>query len=103
MNKILVLITTESKINRAESISKLLIKRKLAACVSFKEINSTYSWENKVEQTKEIEIVIKSTPEKLDNLIKFLKFESSYKIPQIIYKIFNSDIHYHRWVQDSVM
>ena len=41
--KILVLIATESNKESAVSIAELLIRKKLAACISFKEIQSLYS------------------------------------------------------------
>ena len=49
MNKILLLITTESNKKIAKDIAKMLLKKKLAVCVSLKEIYSIYEWEGKIE------------------------------------------------------
>ena len=94
MNNLLLLITTESDIHRAENIARKLIKRKLAACVSIKEINSFYHWDDQIQHSKEFEISIKSTKENIKDLICILKKEISYEVPQFIYKIFESERNY---------
>ena len=101
MNQILLLITTESNKKAAKKIAKLLLKKKLAACVSQKEIYSIYKWEGEIVEVKEIEITIKSKPELQNALISFLRKNTSYDIPQIIYKKFNSEKKYIEWVYNS--
>ena len=68
MNKLLLLITTAPNQLLAEQISKELIEKKLAACISIKEIKSIYNWQGNIEENKEIEITIKSLPENLNEL-----------------------------------
>ena len=57
--EILVIITTESSKTNAVRIAKLLIKEKLAACVSIKQIFSVYEWDDDIQETKEFEITKK--------------------------------------------
>tara|TARA_Y100001978_G_C23663375_1_gene419853 strand:- start:452 stop:763 length:312 start_codon:yes stop_codon:yes gene_type:complete len=102
MNYLLLLYTTISDKNCAEKIAIKLIKDNLAACVTIKEISSFYKWEDNIETANEYEITIKSKPEKLDIIIKFLKIEVGYQIPQIIYKIFESEKNYYEWVKKSI-
>ena len=102
MKDILLLITTVCDKSYAEKIAKLLINKKLAACVSIKKIISFYNWEEKVQKDNEYEIIVKSTPEKLNELIFILRKEIQYEIPQFIYKTFDSEINYYGWVQKSV-
>ena len=101
MNQILLLITTESNKEKAKEIAKLLLKRKLAACVSIKDIYSIYEWEGKIEEIFEVEITIKSKPKLKNDLIVFLQKKSSYDIPQIIFKKFNSEKKYINWVNKT--
>ena len=103
MNQVLFLITTEANKKKAKKIAELLIKKKLAACVSLKNICSIYEWEGKIEESFEIEITIKSKPELKDALIIFLKKMTSYDVPQIIYKKFNSEKKYMNWVNKSFL
>ena len=98
----LVLITTESSNANALRMAKLLVQNKLAACVSIKQIFSIYKWDDDIEETKEFEITIKSKLEFQDYLIEFLNKNSTYEIPQIIYKTFNSDIKYFDWLNKTI-
>ena len=50
------MVTTESSKTNALRMAKLLIQNKLAACVSIKQIFSTYKWDDDIEETKEFEL-----------------------------------------------
>ena len=102
MKKVLLLITTECNKKAAKKIAKLILKKKLAACVSLKKTYSIYEWEGKIEEVNEIEIIIKSKPKLKNDLIVFLKKMTSYDIPQIIYKKFNSEKNYINWVYKNI-
>ena len=102
MNKLLILITTVPNQLLAEQISKELIQRKLAACVSIKEIKSIYKWQENIEENKEFELTIKSLPENLNELTHMLKEKITYEVPELIYKIFHSEISYFHWVKESI-
>ena len=96
------MITTESSKKNALRIAKLLLQKKLAACVSIKQIFSIYAWDDDIEETKEFEITIKSKPEFRDNLIDFLYKISTYDVPQIIYKKYESEKNYYDWINKSI-
>ena len=100
--EVLVMITTESSNANALRMAKLLIQNKLAACVSIRQIFSIYKWDDDIEETKEFEITIKSKPEFKDYLIEFLNKISSYDVPQIIYKKYNSEMKYFNWLNESI-
>ena len=92
------MITTESSKTNALRLAKLLVKNKLAACVSIKEIFSIYEWDNDIEETKEFEITIKSKPAFKENLVDFIHKNSTYEVPQIIYKKYHTEIKYYDWL-----
>ena len=96
------MITTESSKTNALRLSKLLVENKLAACVSMKEILSIYEWDNDIEENKEFEITIKSKPEFKENLIDFLHKNSTYEIPQIVYKKYHTDMQYYDWLKKTI-
>ena len=102
MSEVLLLITTESDEKLAKNIARLLIKKKLAACVSIKRIDSIYKWEDDIEENIEFEITIKSKPELKDDLIAFLQNMTSYDVPQIIYEKFQSESKYHDWLTKTI-
>ena len=102
MNKVLFLITTVPNQLLAEQIAKELIEVKLAACVSIKEIKSIYKWQGNIEENKEFEITIKSLPKNLNELTLILKSRITYEVPQLIYKIFDSENSYFQWIKESI-
>ena len=100
--EVLVLITTESSRKNALRVAQLLIQKKLAACVSIKQIFSIYEWNDDIEEAKEFELTIKSKPEFKDDLIDFLHKISSYDVPQIIYTKYDSEIKYFDWLNKII-
>ena len=102
MNKILIIIATEPQRQNAEKLAKFILEKKLASCISLKEINSSYFWEGTIENSDEIEITIKSTIEKKEILIGLLKEKLSNELPQIIFKEFNSELNYFKWIKSNV-
>ena len=102
MNKLLLLITTAPNQLLAEQIAQELLQRRVAACVSIKEIKSIYKWRGNIEENKEFEITIKSLPENLNKLTYILKKKITYEVPELIYKIFDSENSYFQWVKESI-
>ena len=100
--EILVIIATESSKINAVRMAKLLIKEKIAACVSIKQIFSVYEWDDDIQETKEFEITIKSKLEFKDYLIEFLNKNSTYDVPQIIYKKYHSEMKYFDWLNKTI-
>ena len=100
--EVLVIITTESSKKNALRMAKLLVQNKLAACVSIKQIFSVYKWNDGIEETKEFEITIKSKLDFKDCLIEFLKKNSTYDVPQIIYKKYDAEMKYYDWLNKTV-
>ena len=96
------MITTEASETKALRVAKLLIQNKIAACVSIKQIFSIYEWDDDIEETKEFEITIKSKPEFKDDLIDYLHEISTYDIPQIIFKNYESEIKYFDWLNKII-
>ena len=96
------MITTESSKTNALRMAKLLIQNKLAACVSIKQIFSIYEWDDDIEETKEFEITIKSKPAFKENLVDFIHKNSTYEVPQIIYKKYHTEMKYYDWLNKTI-
>ena len=94
--------TTESSNANASRMAKLLIQNKLAACGSIKQIFSIYKWNDDIEETKEFEITIKSKPELKDHLIDFLQKNTTYDVPQILYKNYYTETKYNDWMNKTI-
>jgi len=80
----------------------IIIQNKLAACVSIKQIFSLYEWEDDIEESKEFEITIKSKLEFKDSLFDFENKNSTYDVPQIIYKKYHAEVKYYDWFNKTI-
>lgn len=77
-----VYITASSK-DEAEKIAKLLLEKKLAACINIFPINSFFWWEGKIERAEEFAMIVKTKAEKFSELRDFVKSIHSYTTPCI--------------------
>ena len=103
-SKIVVLVTCSSS-KDARDIARLLVERKLAACVQEigGTIRSTYRWKGKVESAKEILLLIKTTRGKFPEVKKAVKQIHSYEVPEIIaLPIEDGSEEYLNWIAESV-
>jgi len=81
---IVVFITTANK-REANSISKVLVKERLCACVNIVErIDSFFWWKGKLERAKESLLILKTKKSKFPKLVKRVKVLHSYEVPEII-------------------
>jgi periplasmic divalent cation tolerance protein len=99
---IVVLITVPDK-KLAKKISRILIEDKLAACVNIvKDIESLFWWQGKVDQAKELLLIVKARRVKLAALIKKVKSLHSYTVPEIIaLPIVGGFKPYLDWIDES--
>nr|AIF21754.1 periplasmic divalent cation tolerance protein (cutA) [uncultured marine thaumarchaeote SAT1000_06_A07] len=60
MKPVIIVSTFPSK-QSVTSIAKLLVKKKLVACVNITKISSVYTWEKKIENRDEYLALFKTT------------------------------------------
>ncbi|MCP2335024.1 divalent-cation tolerance protein CutA [Actinomadura rupiterrae] len=71
--------------DEAEKIVKTAVEGRVAACGQISgPIASTYWWEGKVQHDEEYLILMKTTKERLDDLVKVVKETHSYDVPEIV-------------------
>ena len=69
----------------ADKIARTILKEKLAACVSIsKSIDSFYWWKNKIENSKELLLTMKTSKKKFAGIEKRVKSLHPYEVPEII-------------------
>jgi periplasmic divalent cation tolerance protein len=84
-NSYIVIFITTKDAEEAEKISKALVKRRLAACVStVPEVSSRFWWKDKLDNAKESLLVVKTKDSLLPEIIKSVKKIHSYSVPEII-------------------
>jgi periplasmic divalent cation tolerance protein len=99
-----VVLITAPQGEKAEKLARLLVEEKAAACVNIvSEIRSFYWWEGAVKDEKETLLIAKTDKLKVSRLIKLVKANHPYKVPEIIsLKIKEGNRDYLKWISDSV-
>ncbi|MEO1146582.1 MAG: divalent-cation tolerance protein CutA [Cyanobacteria bacterium J06638_22] len=79
----IVLVTAGTELE-ARTIAQNLVQANLAACVNFYPVQSIYTWQGKVQQDPEWQLVIKTDLQRFDELTSTIQAIHSYKVPEII-------------------
>jgi periplasmic divalent cation tolerance protein len=94
----IVLVTTGTELE-ARAIAQNLVQAKLAACVNFYPVQSIYTWQEKMQQDPEWQLVIKTDLRRFDELVSTVQAIHSYDVPEIIaLPIQTGELAYLDWV-----
>ena len=96
--EIYLVLTTEVDKKNALKLANLLLREKLIPCVTFKNIESYFWWEGDINQSKEVQLMIKCKEANLNKVCNKISDWHSYDIPEIIYFRVSADKNYHNWV-----
>jgi len=87
----------------AKNISKTLLEKKLIACANYFPIKSMYRWEGKVNDGKEIVLLLKTLEEKFEEIKKEIKKIHSYDNPCIIQlDVKQANEEFLEWIKKEV-
>lgn len=102
-NYIIVFVTSSTK-KEAENIALYLLKKNLVACVNIiNRVNSIYKWKGRIESANEVLLIIKTEKSLFKKLVKEIKRNHSYEVPEIIsMEIRDGNKEYLRWLEDSI-
>jgi len=78
-------MTTCPALEAAEALGELIVEARLAACVQvLPRMTSIYWWEGEVQRESEYLLLIKTLPEKWDELRDFVAANHTYDVPEIV-------------------
>lgn len=99
MDIVVIYCTVHDK-KLAKDITNVLIKHKLAACVSLIEnVHSTFSWDNEINKTKEFLLMIKTRRANYGKIKLVIEDMHLYKVPEIIaLPIVDCSEDYLKWI-----
>lgn len=84
-NMVSMIYSTTSNYDEAHRIASKVVESKLAACVNIiPSIRSVYRWQDNIEEDDESMLVIKTTDENVEPLIKKIEELHSYDVPDIV-------------------
>jgi periplasmic divalent cation tolerance protein len=103
MSAHLVVLITTGSLEEGHSIARALVEERLAACVNIlSPIQSIYRWEGKVQEDREVLLLVKTTPQMLDALSLRVKQLHSYEVPEIIaLQVVAGSSDYLDWIDDQ--
>ena len=91
-------ITNEIDIKSAYKIANLLLEEKLIPCVTFKNVESHFWWEGKINESKEVQLIFKCKEENINQVCNKISEWHSYEVPEIIYFPVSANKDYYDWV-----
>lgn len=81
----LIVLTTVLSADEGETLAQNIIEARLAACVQIlPQMTSVYEWEGKIQKESEHLLLIKTLPEKWEELRDFVTANHSYDVPEMI-------------------
>lgn len=91
--------TCRDKVEAKKIIYGLLEKHFIACASIFPEVESIYRWQGKVEEGREVKVVLKTVPHHFDTIRKYILSQCSYEVPEIVQvDIADGHLPYLSWV-----
>jgi len=105
MGSYIVCLVTIDDPAKAAKIARILVEKKLAACVNIiPEIQSIYSWKGQICDEKERLMIVKTRRALFDKLQAEVKGLHPYQVPEIIAIDIEKGLpEYLQWINDSTL
>ncbi len=99
----IVILVTAMNVEEANTISKKLVEDKLVACVNIlDQVKSIFRWEGKIDEAKEVLMIMKSRKALFEKIVKVVKSLHSYSVPEVIaLPVIDGNKDYLDWIKNS--
>ena len=99
-----IVLSTLPNVSKARRISKLILQKKLAACINILgPAESLFWWQGEIDRTKEHLLLIKTKASHFSSLRSLLEKYHPYSVPEIIaLPIRKGNGPYLNWLRASV-
>jgi periplasmic divalent cation tolerance protein len=103
MTDVVLVLTTVPVGDAGETIARVLVDERLAACVNLQAaMTSFYRWKGVVERDEERPMVIKTTRDRIAPLRERLGQLHSYEVPEfVVIDVADGSSRYLDWVRES--
>ena len=97
-----LVLTTEASPERARALAAELLERRLVACASLLPVQSHYRWQGQITSCEEVQLLLKTSSERLEALREALLALHSYDTPEWIHWSAVSAGAYGQWLVESL-
>ncbi|WP_313652840.1 divalent cation tolerance protein CutA [Pantoea sp.] len=103
MNAVVILCTTPDQAT-AQQLATLALDARLAACVTLLPgVTSWYRWQGKIEQSREVQMLLKCDSDRQQALCDLLKAAHPYDVPELLaLPVQYGDSEYLSWLHASL-
>ena len=100
----IVVFSTAASADEAEAIARRLVEERLAACVNVVTgVRSFYRWKDRIENSPEWLLVIKSSRGRFEALLAALEKLHSYEVPEVIaLPVVEGAANYLNWMEGEL-
>jgi len=104
MTPAIQIVTTTEKREDAEEIARMLVDRRLAACVQVVgPVYSTYRWKRNIENAVEWQCQIKTGADRYSDVEAAIRAHHPYEVPEIVaLPILQGSRDYLAWLHQAV-
>ena len=105
MNKFCLAYITTPAVKSAEQLARILVERKLAACVNIlPNVSSIYRWEGNIQKDHEVILLAKTTMSLQERLCELVKDHHPYDCPCICFYSMDSGYPpYLQWLGEELL
>lgn len=102
MNAANIVTTTVDSAEAAESLARGIVEARLGACVQIVPIRSVYRWDGEVRVDAEWQCVVKTSANRVDELVAHIKAHHTYDVPEVVVTpVAGGNDDYLRWVSEE--
>jgi periplasmic divalent cation tolerance protein len=95
--------TTFSKLQDAKNIGRILVQKKLVACVNIvSNVFSIYNWKGKIEEETEVVLWCKTRGKLVESIKELIHEIHPYELPAfVVYPIKSGSEAYLKWIEEE--
>ena len=99
-----IVLTTFPADGDAEMVARTLVEERLVACVNILPVmDSVYRWQGNIDQSRERQMVMKTTGDRVGDLTRRLEELHPYEVPELlVVPVSGGGERYLGWIGDSV-
>lgn len=104
MSDCVLVYITAPNVDQAGSLGRMLLERRLAACVNIiPGVRSLYWWQGEITEDQEVVLIAKTLAERVGDLESAVKQAHSYQVPAIlVLRVERGEPAYLAWLAGEV-